>query len=226
MIVVGDVHGMIRTLEALIKKFPDPNEPIVFVGDLIDRGPNSKEVVEFVRGNGYQTVLGNHEWMCRSALDKTFKSPWWAPQSWLGNGGKATIESFGLDPKTCTPEQFPDYLVPWIASLPLYLKFPNAMGTKDVIVSHAGWSGRYTLRTVADGIADDLDGILWYRGVPQKRRNTFFVFGHTPDRPATLEDYYARIDTGAWDTLTALRLPQYELYQQENVNDKITGRGF
>ncbi|MCR9145081.1 MAG: metallophosphoesterase [bacterium] len=59
MIIIGDVHGCYKSLRALVKKCPP--EPICFVGDLIDRGPDSKGVVEFVRGEGHQCVLGNHE---------------------------------------------------------------------------------------------------------------------------------------------------------------------
>jgi serine/threonine protein phosphatase 1 len=59
MIVIGDVHGGFDTLIKLIEKLPNDN--ICFVGDLIDRGPKSAQVVDFVIENNYDCVLGNHE---------------------------------------------------------------------------------------------------------------------------------------------------------------------
>jgi serine/threonine protein phosphatase 1 len=60
--VIGDVHGEYDTLSKLLKKIPTGSE-IVFVGDLIDRGKHSSDVVELVRKNNYKVVLGNHELM-------------------------------------------------------------------------------------------------------------------------------------------------------------------
>lgn len=228
MYVIGDVHGMMRTLEDLIAKFPDKNEQIVFVGDLIDRGPMSRQVVEFVRDNGHQTPMGNHEYMMLGSIDRTYKTPFWCRGAWIGNGGIQTLQSYGY-----TFEQFRDGecvfpdLVPWLRSLPCYLRFPEALADgRDLVVSHACLSDRYTLDTAHKGLEDDYDGILWYRGGCAKDEKLFHVFGHTPERSATLTDAFARIDTGAWSMLTALRFPQMELYQAENVRDKLIGRDF
>lgn len=58
--MIGDVHGCFYTLKALMAKLPtDAN--IIFVGDLVDKGNFSKEVVEFVMDGNYQCILGNHE---------------------------------------------------------------------------------------------------------------------------------------------------------------------
>ena len=65
MIIIGDVHGCYKTLIALIEKLPKDRN-ITFVGDLIDRGPGSKDVVEFVRKNNYRCVRGNHEDMAKN----------------------------------------------------------------------------------------------------------------------------------------------------------------
>lgn len=58
--IIGDVHGCYKTLLSLIKKLPK-NAKLCFVGDLCDRGKNSKEVIAFVKSNNYDCVLGNHE---------------------------------------------------------------------------------------------------------------------------------------------------------------------
>ncbi len=58
--VIGDVHGEFDTLMALVAKL-SKDAKLIFVGDLIDRGAKSKEVIEFVRQNNHLCVLGNHE---------------------------------------------------------------------------------------------------------------------------------------------------------------------
>ena len=60
--IIGDVHGCIKTLKALISQLPQ-NAQIVFTGDLIDRGRYSKDVIEFVRINNYKCIIDNHEEM-------------------------------------------------------------------------------------------------------------------------------------------------------------------
>ena len=60
--IIGDVHGCYKTLLALIEQFPNKqNSKIVFVGDLVDKGKNSCEVIEFIINNKYDCVMGNHE---------------------------------------------------------------------------------------------------------------------------------------------------------------------
>jgi len=60
--IIGDVHGCYKSLLALIEQLPRKfDSKIYFVGDLIDRGPASADVFEFVRLRGYDAVMGNHE---------------------------------------------------------------------------------------------------------------------------------------------------------------------
>lgn len=60
-IVIGDVHGCYDELLALLDKVKvTKDDRVVFVGDLVDRGPKPVEVVNFVRVNKYECVIGNH----------------------------------------------------------------------------------------------------------------------------------------------------------------------
>ncbi|TVR50073.1 MAG: hypothetical protein EA425_10800, partial [Puniceicoccaceae bacterium] len=62
LIVIGDVHGCIRELEILLAQLaPRPGDRIVFLGDLVNRGPDSHAVIEKVRHLGAIALLGNHE---------------------------------------------------------------------------------------------------------------------------------------------------------------------
>lgn len=80
--VIGDVHGCIKTLRALMedKIQPGRQDRLIFVGDYVDRGPDSKGVVSYLmelRLMGYHLTLlkGNHEdMMLRSVYDKTIRN--------------------------------------------------------------------------------------------------------------------------------------------------------
>lgn len=80
--IIGDVHGCYKTLLALIKQLPK-NAHICFVGDLINKGENSSDVLDFIIENNYDCVLGNHELFMIEDLplileDEEYikKSPW------------------------------------------------------------------------------------------------------------------------------------------------------
>ena len=62
VIVVGDIHGCFDTFKELEKQFPD-DATISLVGDLVDRGPKSMDVVQHVINKRYDCVRGNHEQM-------------------------------------------------------------------------------------------------------------------------------------------------------------------
>ncbi|XP_072163879.1 bis(5'-nucleosyl)-tetraphosphatase PrpE [asymmetrical]-like [Diadema setosum] len=73
---IGDVHGCYDSLIALLKKadvYQDPNVLLVFVGDIINKGPKSCEVLDFVRSSNSLCIMGNHE---RSAVRKLRLMKW------------------------------------------------------------------------------------------------------------------------------------------------------
>lgn len=124
-IFIGDVHGHYDGLMQLLDAIAvDPGDRIYFVGDLIDRGPKSAQVVEFVRESGHPCVMGNHEQLLLEAFPDN-KVSQYALQAWLQSGGQATIASFD------TPEVLLDNLS-WFRSLPTYLDLG------DVWLVHAG----------------------------------------------------------------------------------------
>ncbi|NEP89189.1 MAG: serine/threonine protein phosphatase [Okeania sp. SIO2C2] len=125
-IIIGDVHGHYDGLMVLLEAIaPGKNEKVYFLGDLIDRGPKSSQVIEFVRNSSYQSLQGNHEQMMIQALsDKADKKGAW--EAWFYSGGNETVESYrdqGIMP-------YED--VEWIRSLPLYLDLG------DIWLVHAG----------------------------------------------------------------------------------------
>ncbi len=63
-IIIGDVHGCLDELEALLAKanYLSEKDRLIFVGDLINKGPSSREVLERVFSLSAEVVMGNHEW--------------------------------------------------------------------------------------------------------------------------------------------------------------------
>ena len=99
--IIGDIHGHFDTLKALISKLPK-NSEFIFVGDLVDRGLHSKEVIEFIKINNYRCVLGNHEKMMidyGTSVIKNYPKHHYTNyylSDWLYNGGKQTLISYGI----------------------------------------------------------------------------------------------------------------------------------
>jgi len=227
MYIIGDIHGCFKTFMALIEKLP--TDDIIFLtGDLIDRGPRSKEVVQWVIDNSdkCKSVTGNHEQM----LLNVFHDPSMTSLlGWLDNGGKNTLNSYfpesnrDVKQKKARKElDIPEEHLNFFESLPLFIE------EDDVFITHAGWNPKIPWETVKE-LNDEngyFGGFTWYRGLPTKLPNDkFHVFGHTPLSKPEITNYSANIDTGAVFTnctgggkLTALHYPSLEIYQQENID--------
>ncbi len=123
-IIIGDVHGhykgLMRLLEAIA---PTQNDQVYFLGDLIDRGPQSAQVVDFVKESSYQCLLGNHEQMLLSILTRRIPTP--TVQAWLYGGGQATVASYQ---EATIPHDHLD----WLNTLPTYIDLG------DIWLVHAG----------------------------------------------------------------------------------------
>jgi serine/threonine protein phosphatase 1 len=123
-IVIGDVHGHYDTLIKLLDSVsPSSEDQIYFLGDLIDRGPRSADVVEFVIQNNYPCLRGNHEEMLLDVVGSGQVSMEMY-QGWLYSGGHATVASYN--------SKIPQEHIDWIKSLPTYLDLG------DVWLVHAG----------------------------------------------------------------------------------------
>lgn len=124
-IVIGDVHGHYDGLMLLLDAISaTAADQIFFLGDLIDRGPKSAQVVEFVRSHHYPCVLGNHEQML---LESFPQGQVFAPalQAWLHSGGKTTMASYD------NAELLLEHIA-WMQTLPLHLDLG------DLWLVHAG----------------------------------------------------------------------------------------
>ena len=93
-IVIGDVHGHYDTLNLLLEAIaPNSEDQVYFLGDLIDRGPQSSQVVDFVMRHKYHCILGNHEHMLLETVGKGDVNTHQL-QGWLYGGGYSTLVSY------------------------------------------------------------------------------------------------------------------------------------
>ena len=107
--VIGDVHGYFGTLEALVERLAlGGNDAIVMLGDLIDRGPTSADIVNHVRTtSNIHSIRGNHEQMMIEGFDDAlfFKDLNVEARIWYHNGGINTessyIAKYGNDDDAC-----------------------------------------------------------------------------------------------------------------------------
>lgn len=101
-IAIGDIHGCSRALAVLIEAVrPTPADTVVPLGDFVDRGPDSRGVIDRLIDLGRRCrlvpILGNHEQMLLDAWDRRSLDEWTTPgiYTWIAAGGMATLDSYG-----------------------------------------------------------------------------------------------------------------------------------
>jgi serine/threonine protein phosphatase 1 len=215
-IIIGDVHGHYDALVALLEMVaPQADDRVYFLGDLIDRGPQSAQVVQLVMDNNYPCLLGNHEAMLLEVVSGRGSSLE-IYQGWLQSGGYATVESY--------QNRIPPEHIEWMSKLPLYLDLG------DLWLVHAGVDPKLPLEE------QDADRFCWIRADFHSIEKPYFpdkliITGHTIT--FTLEGVksgqiaagagWIDIDTGAYHPrsgwLTALDTENQIVYQ---VNTQST----
>ena len=168
--VIGDIHGHARELEALLAKlgyarrkgcWRHPDRQAVFLGDLIDRGPEIRRVLETVRPmveeGSARIVLGNHEW---NALGMTTPDPE-APGAFCRRHNAGRVEDF-RPTRDALGRDLPDWLE-WFRHLPFYLDLDG------IRVVHASWHPEHLAvlddrRAGSDRISDALIAEGFRRG--------------------------------------------------------------
>lgn len=187
---VGDIHGrfdlLSEALKAIAADSPEGGR-VVFLGDYIDRGAQSRQVLETLMagpppGWRWKCLKGNHEDMMVAAI----RGPDHADM-WVGNGGAATLQSFADAPASALEEA-----VEWCDRLPI-----SACDGRRIFV-HAGVDPTKSVSDQTEAM------LLWSR--LQKHQDCqhpegHIVHGHTPfrDGPILLQGR-SNIDTGAFWT--------------------------
>ena len=213
MNVVSDIAGNFKTLMALIKKMPD--DEVLSVGDMVDRGPRSKEVVDWFMKNG-KAILGNHEHMMLDFYlhDQSF----YGQGLWQYNGGGKTQISYGMK----TPTEHLD----WLKTLPLYVEVENCLVAHSFVYSSPYYSLKESCKLGTTSRSPELDrSIIWNRHDPVRLdeydmqiagHNSQFGLKHFSDQ---FGEFAVGIDTSREKVLTGIHLPSMEIFQQEYIDD-------
>lgn len=181
--IIGDIHGQYDMLVELLNSWDSATQQLIFLGDIIDRGPQSLPSIQLVRRYqreyGAICLMGNHEQM----LLETLREPEHYFPRYKRNGGLTTISEL----LNCSVEELDsqsgvilaqrlrdthNWLEPWLASLPYYVEF----GT--FVAVHAGVDLQ-----IPNWHHSTPRDFVWIREpfhqTPNKTGNTF-IFGHTP----------------------------------------------
>jgi len=107
-LAVGDIHGCRNALVAVIEAVkPTGEDRLIFLGDYVDRGPDSKGVIDWILANRDQretiTLRGNHEIMMMDSRLSYFDLTLWLP-----SGGRATFDSYGVESDRSWTHLVPD----------------------------------------------------------------------------------------------------------------------
>ncbi len=174
MWIIGDIHGCLLELDSLLRRIPQA-DPLLFLGDYIDRGPSSAGVISRVLREQHRSVflMGNHE----SMMVNYFADPSSEEgRSWLHplNGGKATLASYGMPPGS-RRDALPEAHRAFLESLQLYYEGDT------FIAVHAG------LDVHEPALASqDRETMLWIRNGWIQKESTWkgkhVFYGHTPAR--------------------------------------------
>lgn len=204
---VGDIHGCYDRLQALIERIPIDyaHDTLVFIGDYIDRGPHSVEVVDYLlqlknRVSGVIFLKGNHEDMLEKFLNGTDR------HTYLLNGGQQTLDSYlNKMPQSGSHPIPPDHME-FYKSLRLFYE------TEEFIFVHAGLRPRVPLNS------QDTEDLLWIRDKFINSKYDFgkrVIFGHTPLKRPLVEPNKIGIDTGAvyGNALTCVQLPDLVFFE-------------
>jgi len=187
---IGDIHGSLDKLRSLLARCEHDaaGAPmrLVFIGDYIDRGPDSRGVIEHVMalqqrlGDSVVALMGNHEAMALATIDEKIPAG-----TWLTEGGAATLRSYGV----VSARALPHAHVTWLRSL----RMSYDDGRRLFV--HAGVNPEKALD------AQD-DALLWIREPflsDARDYGRLIVHGHTPTRTGEpdLRTNRVNIDTGA-----------------------------
>jgi serine/threonine protein phosphatase 1 len=216
---IGDVHGHLALLEPILARAerraatePASRHVVVLLGDVVDRGPDTRGVIERlcrgVRGCELVALRGNHEDAMLAFLTGDEER-----MHWLSYGGIETLLSYGIEiPDRLTAafegevrralaDRFPGHHLRFLEAM------PHSVTIGDYLFVHAGVRPG---RSLADQSPDDL---VWIREPFLSWREPFekvVVHGHTPVREPELLPNRINLDTGAFATgrLTAAVLEE------------------
>jgi len=252
-VVFGDIHGeanLFAQAIGIVRERFGTDVDLYHVGDLIDRGPDSKGVIDLCVTNNVRGVLGNHETWLHQVLAEGHFDTFALHKSMAGN---KTLHSYGVQTRRPAEvvaelrENMPRVHRDYILGLDIWLKF--TMPGRVYRIVHAGLKrsqaesfigeaerraarGGSTSDHLCDVVAHLSSASLLWTGPNLKNPNLHHfgdgscqIFGHTPRRHPTITKRWIAMDTGCgtrppW-MLSAIVLPSREVISVNALTDKV-----
>jgi serine/threonine protein phosphatase 1 len=203
--IIGDIHGCLGMLKSLIDKIdwhPD-RDGLIFLGDYIDRGEDSKGVIDFLidlrgRSSNIHSLMGNHEDLFLKYIEGEDE------ELFLLNGGTSTLRSYASNGSIRIPKDH----ISFLKSLKIMIEIDN------YYIVHAGFKPGIEIREQSP------EDCLWIREPFIYSDYDFgkkIIFGHTPFYSPLLMDNKIGLDTGAvyGNLLTCLEIPSMRFHSVE-----------
>jgi serine/threonine protein phosphatase 1 len=196
--IVGDIHGHFAKLNEELWRieFDRKRDRLFSVGDLVDRGPQSHLVLDWLAEPWFHAVLGNHEQMALLHYANTLPESMYAM-----NGGVWYMQSH---------EVVREKIADAFAKLPMAIELKTESGIVGIVhasCDYRDWNGFVGLLTNEPGSREEfdaLDNVIWGRGRIDYSISTpvngvrAVVVGHTPCKSVTVLGNVHHIDTGGW----------------------------
>ena len=210
---IGDIHGCLKELTLLHKKilthskFNVKNDILVYLGDYIDRGRESKGVIDQIlklKNNKIQTInlMGNHDEFMIDFLFNNKNNI----ENWLNFGLDQTLRSYGIEVVDFIKDGFGDDIIEQLrktllskmseAHINFFKNLELSFSSEKYLFVHAGVDPKKTLE---DQTKEDF---LWSRSKDFFDKNfkskKIIVHGHTPEKNIVNNSYRINIDTGCY----------------------------
>lgn len=226
--VIPDVHGHLATLKSMVEDriTLTKDDSLYFLGDYIDRGPDSKGVIDYIinlQESGYDVnyIRGNHEDYCIRAWEDDqkrflFRSP--IEKDWRKNGGNRTLESFGAK----RPRDISKFYIDWMKGAKYFIEL------EDYILVHAGMNFKI------DNPYEDTRSMMWIRDFRVDRNKIAgkkIIHGHVPVEMTLIDLFrnnnydFISLDNGIYyankdgfGNLLAFNIDTKEIIIQHNID--------
>lgn len=215
LFAIGDIHGCFTALQTLVEKVPlTTQDQVITLGDYVDRGPDTRRVVEWVKDRTASgkciPLRGNHEIMLLEALNGQMRM-----SDWIRFGGQETLDSYSPDSGKGRPDDVDLEHLRFLEQdlLPYY-------ETESHIFVHASVDSRFSLKQQTD------EALYWRRfeAITPSPSGKVIVCGHTSQRKTGLpldHGYAVCIDTWACGSgwLTSLDVATGQFWQANQRGD-------
>jgi serine/threonine protein phosphatase 1 len=186
--LISDIHGYNIAFRKVLKKVAlKKSDTLIILGDVIDRGPDSKGVIDTIlllkeHGFDVRCLKGNHEELFLNALDDISSKV-----NWIRNGGKDTLQSFLTSDVNLIPEKYINFIK----------TFEDYIILDDYILVHAG------LDMTKEAPFEDLESLLWLRDWESVYDEKWLghrkiIHGHTPKSYVDIENQFNSSSPKIW----------------------------